>query len=130
MAWTLTAQHVLMYLPCKTYDRWVPAGTKATTCSEGFQVSNGHVIVSPLDIPPYSHLWLWVNKGITSSTTHVKVTASGPHAGGIAVTTDGVLYAPSAQVKVVGLGTQTTVGAIVASTFDVSNSTITVQGFG
>ena len=127
----LTGNTVLIYLPCKVNDPWVPTTTMAsTTCKESFQVSDGLVTVSPLRTGRYSNLWLWVNKGVKTTTgTNVKLTASGPHAGGIAVKT-GVLYAPSVEVQVVGLGTQTTVGAIVAKRFDVSNSTITVEGFG
>jgi prepilin-type N-terminal cleavage/methylation domain-containing protein len=120
---TLTGNTVLIYLPCKANDPWVPAGTEAATCNEGFQVSNGTVKVTPFRTPKYSNLWFWQNKGDkTAATVHGQ--------GAIRVTT-GVLYAPAAEVKMSGLGTSgTNVGAIVATTFDVANSHVSVQGFG
>ena len=116
---------VLLYLPCKhgTFDKWVPSTTKAATCSEGFGVSNGQVTVGPLRTGRYSNLWFWENVGDpTTASLHGK--------GAITVST-GVLYAPGAEVDLSGLGTQTTTaGAIVASTFRVANSHVTVKGFG
>ena len=120
---TLTGNTVLVYLPCITNDRWVPAGTLAAKCSEGFQVSNGQVTVTPLRTNRYSNLWFWQNKGDAT-------TASVHGTGAIAVST-GILYAPAAKVKLSGLGSGTTnVGAIVATTFDVANSHVKVRGVG
>ena len=122
---TLTGHTVLVYLPCKhgTSDKWVPAGTKAATCSEGFQVSNGLVTMTPLGTAPYGNLWFWQNAG--------DATAASVHGQGAISVSTGVLYAPGAKVDLSGLGTQnTTVGAIVASTFRVANSQVTVKGFG
>ena len=119
----LTGTTVLVYLPCKASDPWVPAGTLATSCSEGFQVSNGQVTVTPLRTNRYSNLWFWQNKGDAT-------TASVHGTGAIAVST-GILYAPAAKVKLSGLGSGTTnVGAIVATTFDVANSHVKVRGVG
>ena len=120
---TLTGNTVLVYLPCMTNDHWVPRGTLAVTCTEGFQVSNGQVTVTPLRTGRYSNLWFWQNNGDAT-------TASVHGTGAIAVST-GVLYAPAAEVKLSGLGSgTTTVGAIVATTFDVANSHVKVKGFG
>ena len=130
----LDGNTVLIYLPCRTYDHWVPATTKAATCSEKFQVSNSTLTVSPLRTEPYSDLWLWVNKGIATTTptgkgTYVKLTATSGTTG--ITVTGGVLYAPSVEVKVSGRGTaSTTVGSIIATRFWVLNGKITVRGFG
>ena len=115
---------VLIYLPCRhgTADQWVPSNTRAYHCLEGFQVTSSTINVRPLGTPPYSNLWFWQNSGDTNT---VKVSGQGA----ISVT-GGALYAPGAEVDLSGLGTgHTTVGAIVASTFRVANSKVTVRGF-
>ncbi|MGC8472603.1 MAG: prepilin-type N-terminal cleavage/methylation domain-containing protein, partial [Acidimicrobiales bacterium] len=86
----LTGTTVLIYLPCKASDPWVPAGTKAATCSERFQVTKGVVTMTPLGTTPYADLWFWQNKGDTKK-------ASVHGQGAISVST-GVLYAPGAEV--------------------------------
>jgi prepilin-type N-terminal cleavage/methylation domain-containing protein len=121
---TLHGTTVLIYLPCRHagLDQWVPNGTMAFSCSESLQVSNGAISVSPLGTPPYSNLWFWQNSGDTNA---VKLSGTGA----LSVRT-GVLYAPAATVTLTGLGTNTTtVGAIVAATFSVSNSKVKVRGF-
>ncbi len=121
---SLIGDTVLLYLPCKssTTDGWVPSGTLAANCSEGFEVSGGKVTVSPLGTAPYSNLWFWQNVG--DSTT-----ASVHGAGTISVKT-GILYMPGAEFKLSGLATQTTtVGSIIAEQFDVLNSHVKVKGF-
>jgi prepilin-type N-terminal cleavage/methylation domain-containing protein len=121
---TLHGTTVLIYLPCRHagVDQWVPSGTKAFTCKENLQVSNGAISVTPLGTPPYSNLWFWQNSG---DTNPVKISGTGA----LSVRT-GVLYAPAATVTLTGLGTNTTtVGAIIAATFSVSNSKVKVKGF-
>jgi hypothetical protein len=119
---TLNGTTILIYLPCHTADAWVPTGTLATSCTESFEISMGQVNVTPLGTPPYADLWFWQN----SVDTTGQFTAHGQ--GALNVST-GVLYAPGAEVDLTGLGRNKTVGAVVASTFRVANSHVTVTGF-
>lgn len=123
---TLQGTTILIYLPCGKTDKWVPNDTqaRASKCTESFQVTGGQVVVSPLGTPPYASLWFWQNVGDTKGVFK----AEGK--GALRVTT-GVLYAPGATVILTGLGTAlTTVGAVIASTFRVSNAKVQVKGFG
>jgi hypothetical protein len=117
---TLTAKSdVLIYLPCNKPGPGHNVDAWATQCTETLKVTNGHLYAKRSLSGPYAGLWFWQNKG---DSNPVVLRGHG------SLTLLGILYAPGATVTLKGQAKTTSVGSLIALTFSVTNSTITITG--